>query len=175
MKRSRSHLSVVVEEVARRDVSLFPRYVPDQMRQLSARSDKIPSSFEASWNALMAYRSVNVAPVDTMGCERLFQQDAPPNAQRYQVLLSLLLSPQSKDEKTKESIDNLIAAVAPEVLTPEKLLQIPDERLQELIRPSGMYRAKARALREVRNKKSEKVCVYVCVCVFFFLFDHHHY
>lgn len=86
MKRSRSHLSVVVEEVAWRDLSLFPRYVPDQMRQLSARSDKIPSSFEASWNALMAYRSVNVAPVDTMGCERLFQQDAPPNAQRYQVL-----------------------------------------------------------------------------------------
>lgn len=45
-------------------------------------------------------------------------------------------------------MDNLMAAVAPAKLTPEALLAIPSERLEELIRPSGLYRAKARALRE---------------------------
>lgn len=45
-------------------------------------------------------RSNKAAPVDTMGCFMLHDREAEPAVQRFQIFVSLLLSPRTKDEKT---------------------------------------------------------------------------
>jgi endonuclease-3 len=45
-------------------------------------------------------RSKKDAPVDTMGCFMLHDREADPKVQRFQIFVSLLLSPRTKDEKT---------------------------------------------------------------------------
>lgn len=45
-------------------------------------------------------RSGKTAPVDTMGCFMLHDREAEPEVQRFQIFVSLLLSPRTKDEMT---------------------------------------------------------------------------
>nr|CAD7594393.1 unnamed protein product [Timema genevievae] len=40
------------------------------------------------------------APVDDMGCDKCMDEDAPPKVRRYQSLVSLMLSSQTKDQTT---------------------------------------------------------------------------
>ncbi|KAA0155323.1 hypothetical protein FNF29_01698 [Cafeteria roenbergensis] len=83
------------------------------------------------------------APVDTMGCERLADPDAPAAVQRFQVLVSLMLSSQTKDEVTYAAMGRLRAFGC----TPDRLAAVPEEALQKLIYPVGFYRKKAETLR----------------------------
>lgn len=63
------------------------------------------------WGAIYArvkkMRSLVNAPVDTMGCERLVQDGVPAKVQRFQLLISLMLSSQTKDEVTCQAVLNL--------------------------------------------------------------------
>ncbi|QNQ00523.1 YALIA101S02e20472g1_1 [Yarrowia lipolytica] len=52
-------------------------------------------------------RALVNAPVDTMGCERLVQDGVPAKVQRFQLLISLMLSSQTKDEVTCQAVLNL--------------------------------------------------------------------
>merc|ERR1711991_71971 len=104
MKRSRGHVTVERDE----GVAMGPPFFPQVLAKDVPKN--APKDFMATWNAIFAYRDANqTAPVDSMGCERLFEKGVPPKEQRYHVLVSLMLSPQSKDEKTAESMRNLWA------------------------------------------------------------------
>jgi endonuclease-3 len=48
-------------------------------------------------NRIIAWRKDHIAPVDTVGCERLADPQAPAEIQKYQLLISLMLSIQTKD------------------------------------------------------------------------------
>jgi len=141
MKRAgaaREHVAIAYEFplVASREASL----------RIEMKSpERAPANWAKQWDGIARARaSTLAAPVDTMGCERLFDPAASAAERRFQHLVSFILSAQSKDEKTKQSVDNLLQAG---LATPEKLaaLQSADE-LEVLIRPSGLYRAKAKAL-----------------------------
>ena len=42
-------------------------------------------------------RNENLAPVDTMGCESLAEESRSPRDRRFQTLIALMLSSQTKD------------------------------------------------------------------------------
>jgi endonuclease-3 len=55
-------------------------------------------------------RAARDAPVDSMGCERCSDPAAPPRDRRFQTLVSLMLSSQTKDPVTFAATKNLIRA-----------------------------------------------------------------
>lgn len=59
-----------------------------------------PKNWELIFNNIKEMRQTMKAPVDTMGCEQCADSKAPPNHQRYQILVALMLSSQTKDEVT---------------------------------------------------------------------------
>lgn len=59
-----------------------------------------PSSWEEIYALTREMRNKNIAPVDTMGCESLADRQRSPRDQRFQTLIALMLSSQTKDTVT---------------------------------------------------------------------------
>ena len=72
--------------------------------------------------------------------ERRFRLQSP-----FRSLIRTVLSQRTRDENTDKAASRLFDETA----TPEGILALPDERLMQLIRPSGFYRVKARRLKEI--------------------------
>ena len=70
---------------------------------------------------------------------------------RYQVLISLMLSSQTKDMVTGGAMTNL----KKHGLTIENILKTPEEDIARMIHPVGFWKVRANVF----------VCVCVCVCV----------
>ncbi len=63
----------------------------------------------------------------------------------YRVLISTILSHRTKDENTHRASSNLFGKYS----TPEDVANAPLEEIEELIRPSGFYKVKAKRVKEV--------------------------
>lgn len=102
-----------------------------------------------NWEQLLAnirtMRSAGDAPVDSVGCEQCFNPQDPPEKQRFEVLVSLMLSSQTKDEVTHAATQRLHAAG----LSPQMILDMDPEKLGELIKPVGFWRKKVVYLKKV--------------------------
>lgn len=59
-----------------------------------------PANWEEMYALTREMRNENVAPVDTMGCESLADKQRSPRDQRFQTLIALMLSSQTKDTVT---------------------------------------------------------------------------
>ena len=70
----------------------------------------------------------------------------------YQVLISTILSQRSKDEKTAIASKQLFEVYD----TPEALSKGDLDKIQELIKPAGLYTAKSKNIREVAGILVEK-------------------
>jgi endonuclease III len=66
-----------------------------------------PKGWQALYAALKVARAASLAPVDTIGCDKLQDKDCTREDFRYQTLVALMLSAQTKDEKTAEAMQNL--------------------------------------------------------------------
>ncbi|KAI6176958.1 ENDO3c domain-containing protein [Aphelenchoides bicaudatus] len=84
-------------------------------------------------------RAAKDAPVDTMGCFMLHDTEAEPPVQRFQIFVSLLLSPRTKDEMTAVAIKNL----REHGLTIESIIETPTNEIEQMIKSVGMWKAKA--------------------------------
>ncbi|XP_040110085.1 endonuclease III-like protein 1 isoform X5 [Oryx dammah] len=90
-------------------------------------------------------RSGKDAPVDQLGAEHCFDPSASPKqVQRYQVLLSLMLSSQTKDQVTAGAMQRLRARG----LTVDSILQTDDSTLGTLIYPVGFWRSKVKYIKQ---------------------------
>lgn len=89
-------------------------------------------------------RSTRSAPVDTMGCAQLASRTATPSVARFQTLVALMLSSQTKDAVTAAAMQRL----QPLPLTVQGILATEEARLAELICPVGFYRRKAAHIRK---------------------------
>lgn len=102
-----------------------------------------------NWQQLVAnirsMRSAADAPVDSVGCEKTFDPDDPPEKQRFEVLVSLMLSSQTKDEVTHAATKRLHEAG----LSPQMILDMDPDQLGELIKPVGFWRKKVVYLKKV--------------------------
>nr|XP_002733128.2 PREDICTED: endonuclease III-like protein 1-like [Saccoglossus kowalevskii] len=84
------------------------------------------------------------APVDTMGCERTADTAVGPAVYRYQILVSLMLSSQTKDQVTSAAMDRLKT----HGLTISNILKTSDKKLGELIYPVGFWKRKVEYIKK---------------------------
>jgi endonuclease-3 len=78
------------------------RRAPAKKVKASNGSVKIepPANWEEIYALTREMRNANIAPVDTMGCESLADKNRTPRDQRFQTLVALMLSSQTKDTVT---------------------------------------------------------------------------
>jgi endonuclease III len=89
-------------------------------------------------------REDNPAPVDTMGCDKCSDDNASDRDKRFQILVSLMLSSQTKDEVTFEACRKLKTIG----FNPESLAKQSEEVLQKLLVPVGFYKNKAKYIKK---------------------------
>ncbi|CAB3253151.1 unnamed protein product [Arctia plantaginis] len=93
---------------------------------------------------LRIMRANNDAPVDTMGCHMSMDPHASPETYRYQCLISLMLSSQTKDQVTFAAMGRLRARG----LTVDNVLSMSDDELGKLIYPVGFWKTKVQYIKK---------------------------
>eukprot|EP00834_Sanchytrium_tribonematis_P003487 NODE_135_length_16508_cov_1.365897.p8 type:complete len:267 gc:universal NODE_135_length_16508_cov_1.365897:5686-6486(+) len=109
-----------------------------------------------TYDKLRIYRKSHLAPVDTIGCEML--GEGTEKVRRFQTLIALMLSPQTRDEMTAQAmqrIKNHCEMHYERTLCLETLLKIRQEDFQELINCVGFYRTKAKNIKLTTNLINE--------------------
>ncbi|KAI1133488.1 DNA glycosylase [Nemania abortiva] len=117
-----------------------------------------PTGWEEIYAAVQSMRSeggtASNAPVDTMGCERLALTTASPRDQRFQTLVALMLSSQTKDTVNAVAMHRLQTELpphapgAPPGLNLENIIAVSPARLNELIRAVGFHNNKTKYLQQ---------------------------
>lgn len=109
---------------------------------------KVPAWEPQGWQQQLAnirtMRSKKDAPVDQLGAEHCCDPSTPPKVQRYQVLLSLMLSSQTNDQVTAGAMQRLRAWD----LRVDSILQTGDNTLGELIYSVGFWRSKVKFIKQ---------------------------
>ncbi|KAK6339594.1 DNA N-glycosylase and apurinic/apyrimidinic (AP) lyase [Orbilia javanica] len=106
-----------------------------------------PSNWREMYDLIKEMRLRIPAPVDTVGCERLAQTDVPPKVKRFQHLIALMMSSQTKDQVTGEAMRRLQTEL-PGGLTLESILEVSPTRLNELIGQVGFHNRKTEYIKK---------------------------
>ncbi|OTB09022.1 hypothetical protein M426DRAFT_7050 [Hypoxylon sp. CI-4A] len=117
-----------------------------------------PSDWEAMYDAVKAMRlpggPAADAAVDTMGCERLADTSASPRDQRFQTLIALMLSSQTKDTTNAVAMKRLQTELPPHApgapvgLNLENVLAVEPEFLNKLIWAVGFHNNKTKYIKQ---------------------------
>ncbi|KAJ8246235.1 hypothetical protein GJAV_G00265320 [Gymnothorax javanicus] len=124
--RRRAHLKAEYEEAELKTERWEP---PDWRRQL---------------DLIREMRKARDAPVDQLGAAKCFDTEAAPEVMRYQVLISLMLSSQTKDQITAAAMEKL----RQHGLTVQNILSTDDQTLGELIYPVGFWKTKVKYIKQ---------------------------
>lgn len=111
---------------------------------------KPPSNWVKVMEGIREMRSLEDAPVDSMGCEKA-GSSLPPKERRFAVLVSSLLSSQTKDNVTHGAIQRLLES---DLLKAETIENADESTIKDLIYPVGFYTRKA-----TNMKKIAKICL----------------
>ncbi|XP_051126187.1 endonuclease III homolog 1, chloroplastic-like isoform X2 [Andrographis paniculata] len=111
---------------------------------------QLPLNWEKVLEGIRNMRSSEDAPVDSMGCEKA-GSSLPPKERRFAVLISSLLSSQTKDNVTHGAITRLLQS---NLLTAEAINDADEDTIKGLIYPVGFYSRKA-----TNMKKIAKICL----------------
>lgn len=118
------------------------------------------SSFEKTFSIISEMRKLRNAPVDTMVKKKIINTQGSeaisdrkdPQIFRYHVLISVMLSSQTKDEVTAKAMSNLKNYG----LTIDNILSTDQVKIEELIYPVGFYKRKAKYILETTKILKEK-------------------
>ncbi|WVQ79007.1 hypothetical protein IAT38_001099 [Cryptococcus sp. DSM 104549] len=126
-----------------------PRSAKKPMPQAAlAKPHPAPAKWEEQYRLIERMRKGIVAPVDDMGCERPRTNiENDPKTFRFHILISLMLSSQTKDAITSAAVTSLHETL-PGGLTAESLSAAPLEAVQECINKVGFWRRKAEYIQE---------------------------
>ena len=108
-----------------------------------------PKNWQQQLENIREMRRDRNAAVDGQGCERTADVTASPKVQRYQILISLMLSSQTKDQVTFQAMKKL----KENNLTVENILKMSEDKIGELIKPVGFWKKKAGYI-----KKATTIC-----------------
>ncbi|XP_073414503.1 endonuclease III-like protein 1 isoform X2 [Dendrobates tinctorius] len=111
-----------------------------------------PKSWREELENIRQMRRARDAPVDQMGAEKCFDQNAEPQVMRYQVLLSLMLSSQTKDQVTSAAMSRL----REHGLTVGRILETDEETLGKLIYPVGFWKNKVKYIKKTTELLQEQ-------------------
>ncbi|KAH6780964.1 DNA glycosylase superfamily protein [Perilla frutescens var. hirtella] len=157
-KRAKKTVQPIVEVVKPEIVDQKPCSLPEiedfaYGKQSSySRSNEVqpPANWEKVIEGIRKMRSSEDAPVDSMGCEKA-GVSLPPKEGRFAVLISSLLSSQTKDHVNHGAIQRLLQN---DLLTAETIDKADEGVIKELIYPVGFYSRKASNM-----KKVAKICL----------------
>ncbi|XP_057456279.1 endonuclease III homolog 1, chloroplastic isoform X1 [Lotus japonicus] len=110
-------------------------------------SGELPAHWEKVLEGIRKMRCSAEAPVDTMGCEKA-GNTLPPKERRFAVLVSSLLSSQTKDHVNHGAIQRLLQN---DLLTADAINNADEETIKKLIYPVGFYTRKATNLKKIAN------------------------
>ncbi|XP_034248591.1 endonuclease III-like protein 1 isoform X2 [Thrips palmi] len=112
--------------------------------ETNAKKDKWePDNWMQVLKNIREMRKSADAPVDTMGCDKCMDEEAKPEVLRYQTLLSLMLSSQTKDAVTHAAMKRL----RDHGCTIENILKTEDKVLEDLIHPVGFKKTKVQYIK----------------------------
>lgn len=98
----------------------------------------MPPNWEIVLNNIKEMRKHRTAPVDEMGCHKCVDPKASAKVGRFQSLVALMLSSQTKDQVTHAAMQRLNTYGC----TPEIIKDTPDDVLGKLIYPVGFWKRK---------------------------------
>lgn len=149
-----------------------PRRLPARKTRDADGAIKVepPTNWETMYNTVKKMREDNpTAPVDTMGCAELYWRESAPQDRRFQTLIALMLSSQTKDTVTAVAMQRLhtelesdvgIKAEEPDIqikveddlkkdstLNLRNILAVEPTRLNELIRTVGFHNNKTKYIK----------------------------
>lgn len=101
-------------------------------------------------------RSMTTAPVDTMGCERLPDTESTPVVRRFQLLIALMLSSQTKDQVVYQAIQNLRAGLPGSDLTLQAVRESSEKEIDQMIRSVGFHTRKSQYMKKTAEILHEK-------------------
>ncbi|ONK57840.1 uncharacterized protein A4U43_C09F4730 [Asparagus officinalis] len=104
-----------------------------------------PANWEKVLEGIRKMRSSDDAPVDSMGCEKA-GSFLPPKERRFAVLVSSLLSSQTKDGVTHGAVQRLSEKG---LLAADAIIQTEEATIANLIYPVGFYSRKAKYMKRV--------------------------
>lgn len=120
---------------------------------LTASSSRmVPERWLEVLNTIREMRACGNAPVDSMGCEKA-GSFFPPKDRRFAVLVSALLSSQTKDEITHGAVHRLHNQG---ILSIQGIARSAETSVSKLIYPVGFYSRKAGYLKKVAALCQEK-------------------
>lgn len=118
--------------------------------------DAVPAGKRAAalrqYELIRGMRAGMTAPVDVIGCDRLADPAAGDSLWRFQTLVALMLSSQTRDQVTAEAMGRLKTRG----LTPAAICAMDETELAELLRPVCFHRVKARSLRATARVLEEQ-------------------
>ncbi|XP_054013015.1 endonuclease III-like protein 1 [Hylaeus anthracinus] len=100
--------------------------------------DWMPPNWKTILENIKEMRKHRTAPVDEMGCHKCTDPKASAKVSRFQSLIALMLSSQTKDQVTHAAMQRLNSYGC----TPEIIANTPDETLGTLIYPVGFWKRK---------------------------------
>ena len=106
-----------------------------------------PANWDEIYNAVKEMRKLHLAPVDTMGCETLAEEHVTPRDKRFQTLIALMLSSQTKDTTNAIAMRRLQTELPAPGLTLENILEVDPVKLNELIYVVGFHNNKTRYIK----------------------------
>ncbi|KAK6930586.1 HhH-GPD domain [Dillenia turbinata] len=110
-----------------------------------------PAKWEKILEGIRMMRSSEDAPVDSMGCEKAGNA-LPPKERRFAVLVSSLLSSQTKDHVTHGKLSRAVQRLQQnDLLTPVAIDSADEATIKNLIYPVGFYTRKANNLKKIAN------------------------
>lgn len=149
----RKHIKVEVEDESSETSPNVFRTVTGEDLKLVGLDARVPLNWHEIYNEIVYMRSKFMAPVDTMGCERMPETITPnvtrdkPKVYRFQLLISLMLSSQTKDEVNFEAMVNLQTIFLKKGyengLCLEAILDSAESDIDNYIQKVGFHRKKA--------------------------------
>ena len=137
-----------------------PRAAPPSAKRAKATTPVVtmPPGFKDEWRLIKELRKDRTAVVDTMGCERLADPQASEKDRRYHVLVSLMLSSQTKDTVNAA----VMGALKARGLSVKRILdETSEDEFHELIKPVGFHNVKTKNIRKatqiLRDEYDEEV------------------
>ncbi|KAK6907011.1 hypothetical protein I203_101000 [Kwoniella mangroviensis CBS 8507] len=134
-----------------------PKSTKKPLPQLSlTKPHPPPPLWEEQYRLIEEMRKNIVAPVDTMGCERPRTiVDNDPKTLRFHILISLMLSSQTKDPVTSAAVTTLHETLRGG-LTARSLADASTELIQQCINKVGFWRRKADYIKDAAIHLLEK-------------------
>ncbi|CAG8696918.1 13437_t:CDS:2, partial [Ambispora leptoticha] len=117
-----------------------------------------PANWDQVYQSIKEYRLGINAPVDTMGCARLAEQAnevVTPQTSRFQTLVALMLSSQTKDQATADAVNNLRQKLLGG-LNIQSVIDTDERILDECISKVGFHKTKAKWIKQAAITCKEK-------------------